>query len=125
MFVPEVMRTAFTSHIVQFAIVAFSSVFFLVDPLAAIPTFLAITSRHSSPMRRRMAARACWTCFFVLTAFAAAGTAIFRVFGITLPAFQIAGGLILLLIGLDMLQARRSTQEGPPETEEGSAKDDV
>ncbi len=125
MLVPEVMKNAFTSNSVQFAIVAFSSVFFLVDPLGAIPTYLAITSRHPSPVRRRMAAHACWTCFIVLTAFALAGTAIFRIFGITLPAFQIAGGLILLLIALDMLQARRSTQEGPLETEEGSAKEAV
>ena len=90
-----------------------------------IPTFLVMTSRHDSQTRRRMAARACWTCFIVLTAFAFAGTAIFKLFGITLPAFEIAGGLILLLIGLDMLRAERNTQEGPTETIEGAVKDDV
>lgn len=72
-----------------------------------------------------MAARASWTCFIVLTAFALAGTYIFRMFGITLPAFEIAGGLILLLIGIDMMQARRSTQESVSEAEEGSHKEDV
>ena len=47
-------------------------------------------------------------------------------FGITLPAFEIAGGLILLLIGLDMLEARRSpTQETHGDTEEGAAKEDA
>jgi multiple antibiotic resistance protein len=47
-------------------------------------------------------------------------------FGITLPAFEIAGGLILLLIGLDMLEARRSpTQETSGETEEAAAKEDA
>ncbi|HVP63475.1 MAG TPA: MarC family protein, partial [candidate division Zixibacteria bacterium] len=66
-----------------------------------------------------------WTCFFVLTAFALAGTLIFKMFGITLAAFEIAGGLILLLIGLDMMQARRSTQEGASETEEGLHKEDI
>ena len=45
-----------------------------------------------------MARRAAVTCFFVLTVFALAGSLIFRFFGITLPAFEIAGGLILLLI---------------------------
>lgn len=119
------MHGAFNAHIVQFTLVALSSVFFLVDPFAVIPTFLVMTARHDSLTRRRMAARACWTCFIVLTAFAFAGTAIFKIFGITLPAFEIAGGLILLLIGLDMLQAERPTQEGPPETAEGSVKDDV
>jgi multiple antibiotic resistance protein len=123
--VGHIMHGAFSAHIVQFTLVAISSVFFLVDPFAVIPTFLVMTARHDSATRRRMAARACWTCFIVLTAFAFAGTAIFKLFGITLPAFEIAGGLILLLIGLDMLQAQRSTQEGPPETIEGTAKDDV
>ena len=48
----------------------------------------------------------------MLTSFALAGQLIFQMFGITLPAFEIAGGLILLLIGLDMLEAKRSpTQE--------------
>src|SRR5262249_6084896 len=54
------------------------------------------------------------------------GNFIFRIFGITLPAFEIAGGLILLLIGLEMLQARRSaTQEDPSETMEGAAKEHI
>jgi multiple antibiotic resistance protein len=72
-----------------------------------------------------MAGRAAWTCFIVLSLFALSGTFIFRLFGITLAAFEIAGGLILLLIGLEMLQARRSTQEGRSETEEGSQKEDI
>ena len=59
-----------------------------------------------------MARKAALTCFIVLTSFALGGQLIFSMFGITLPAFEIAGGLILLLIGLDMLEAKRSpTQE--------------
>ncbi|HEY3929494.1 MAG TPA: MarC family protein [Candidatus Koribacter sp.] len=123
--VGHIMHGAFSAHIVQFTLVAISSVFFLVDPFAVIPTFLVMTARFDPKTRRRMAARACWTCFIVLTAFAFAGTAIFKLFGITLPAFEMAGGLILLLIGLDMMQAERPTQEGPTETMEGTAKDDV
>jgi multiple antibiotic resistance protein len=73
-----------------------------------------------------MARRAAWTCFAVLCSFAAAGTLIFRLFGITLPAFKLAGGLLLLLIGVDMLQARRSqTKETPSETEESMERDHV
>jgi len=110
----------------QFFLVALTSIFVLVDPVAAIPTFLIMTAGADMADRRRMARRAAWTCFVVLSCFAAAGTFIFRLFGITLPAFKIAGGLILLLIGLDMLRARRSpTKETPTETEEGSEKEDV
>ena len=73
-----------------------------------------------------MAVRAAWTCFVVLLTFSMAGTFIFKLFGITLAAFKIAGGLILGLIGLDMLKARRSpTKETPGETEEGTEKEDV
>ncbi len=114
------------SPIVRFSLLALSSIFFLVDPFAAIPSFLAITSRADSTRRRRMARKGALTCFIVLTTFAVAGQLIFRMFGITLPAFEIAGGLILLLIGLDMLEARRSpTQETHGDTVEGAAKEDA
>ncbi len=112
--------------IAQLFFVALTSVFFLVDPIAAIPTFLAMTGHADSDQRRHMAKRAAFTCFIVLTAFGLAGSLIFRLFGITLPAFKIAGGIILLLIGIEMLQARRSnTKETPGETEEGAEKEDV
>lgn len=110
----------------QFSLVAFSSIFFLVDPFAAIPAFLVMTADDTAERRREMARRASCTCFVVLTAFAAVGRFIFALFGLTLPAFEIAGGLILLLIGIDMLQAKRSaTQEQPRERQEGSEKADV
>jgi multiple antibiotic resistance protein len=62
----------------------------------------------------------------VLSAFAVAGQYIFKMFGITLPAFEIAGGVILLLIGLDMLEAKRSpTQESREEAAEAALKEDA
>lgn len=114
------------SDLLQFSFVALTSVFFLVDPIAAIPSFLAMTAEQDRLSRRHMAKRAAWTCFVVLTGFGAAGSLIFRLFGITLPAFKIAGGVILLLIGLDMLRARRSpTKETPDEAAAGAGKEDV
>jgi multiple antibiotic resistance protein len=111
---------------VRFSLLALSSIFFLVDPFAAIGTFIAITAGADAPRRRRMARRGALTCFIVLSTFALIGRVIFRMFGITLPAFEIAGGLILLLIGIDMLEAKRSpTQESTGETEEATAKDDA
>jgi len=117
---------ALHSTYVRFSLLALSSIFFLVDPFAAIPSFIAITSGVDSRRRRRMAFKAALTCFIVLTSFALAGQYIFSMFGIKLPAFEIAGGLILLLIGIDMLEAKRSpTQESSDETEEGAAKEDA
>src|SRR6266581_3765455 len=112
--------------LVRFSVLALSSIFFLVDPFAAIGSFLAITAGADAMRRKRMARKAALTCFIVLTSFALAGQLIFKMFGITLPAFEIAGGLILLLIGIDMLEAKRSpTQEAHGDTEEGAAKEDA
>ena len=122
----EALNELSTAPLVRFSVLALSSIFFLVDPLAAIPSFLAITEGADPARRKRMARKGALTCFIVLTTFAIAGQLIFRLFGITLPAFEIAGGVILLLIGLDMLQARRSaTQEASGDTEEGAAKEDA
>src|ERR1700733_1179634 len=96
------------SDYVRFSLLALSSIFFLVDPFAAIGTFMAITAGEDSKSRARTARRGALTCFIVLTSFALIGKLIFRMFGITLPAFETAGGLILLLIGIDMLEAERS-----------------
>ncbi len=114
------------STYVRFSLLAFSSIFFLVDPFAAIGSFLAITAGADKARRKRMAFKASLTCFIVLTAFAFAGQFIFSLFGIKLPAFEIAGGLILLLIGIDMLEAKRSpTQESSDETLEAASKEDA
>ena len=118
--------SAALADLLQFSFVALTSVLFLVDPIAAIPTFLSMTAEQDGAQRRHMAKRAAWTCLVVLTGFGAAGKLIFRLFGITLPAFKIAGGVILLLIGLDMLRARRSqTKETPGDAEEGAEREDV
>ena len=111
---------------VRFSLLALSSIFFLVDPFAAIPTFLAVTGSAEPERRQRMARKACMTALIVLGGFAFAGEAIFRLFGITLPAFELAGGIILLLIGLDMLEAKRSpTQEAAGDTVAAAQKEDA
>ena len=105
---------------------AVTAVFFIVDPFAAIPAFLAMTGGYSHIRRKQMARRAALTCLAILTIFAMFGKYIFRIFGITLPAFKFAGGLLLLLIALDMLQARRSrTRETPEEHSDASTAEDV
>jgi multiple antibiotic resistance protein len=104
----------------------FTSVFFIVDPFAVIPTFLAMTVRDTPPQRRAAARRGAWTCAIALIAFALAGSLIFKIFGITIGAFKIAGGVLIGLNALDMVQARRSQQrETAVETAEGIQKDDV
>lgn len=109
----------------QFALITFTSVLFIVDPLEAVPAFLVVTQDEDRAARRRTALRAAVAMAAILVVFAAAGRYIFAALGITLPAFRIAGGLILWLVALDMLHARRTTQESGDELAEGAAKEDV
>lgn len=109
----------------QFALITLASVLFIVDPIAAIPTYLVITRNESATERRRTALRACVAMTIILIAFAAVGRYLFQALGITLPAFRVAGGLILGLVAFDMLRGERSTQEGRTEVREGQEKDDV
>jgi multiple antibiotic resistance protein len=109
----------------RFALVTFTSILFIVDPIAAIPTYLVITQQETPAERRRTARRACVAMTLLLVVFGATGTTLFRAFGITLPAFRTAGGLILWFVAMDMLHGERRTQEGEDEVYEGQIKEDV
>ena len=107
-------------------VLVFTSILFIVDPLIVIPSFLAMTQRDAVEMKRAHARRGAWTVAITLSLFAAAGGVIFTMFGITIGAFKIAGGILLGLNALDMVQARRSQQrETPAETAEGMEKSDI
>jgi len=110
----------------QELLLVFTSVLFIVDPFAVVPSFLAMTARDKPATRRVLARRGAWTTAVTLMLFALAGSLIFTVFGITIGAFKIAGGVLMGLNALDMVQARRSQQkETPAETKEGIEKEDI
>jgi multiple antibiotic resistance protein len=101
------------------------SIFFVVDPLAAIPAFLTMTADDPPPMRRSMARRAAIVSTVILVVFSVAGGLIFKLFGVTIPAFRIAGGIVLGLSALEMLKAERPTRETQEEIREGVRKVDI
>jgi multiple antibiotic resistance protein len=110
----------------EYTLLAFTSLFVIVDPISTVPAFLAMTHEDAPEQRIRMARRACVVMVGVLLAFASFGQGIFSILGITLPAFQIAGSVVLLIVALDMLQARRSrVQQTPVETMAGTEKEDI
>jgi multiple antibiotic resistance protein len=113
------------SELASFALVTFTSMLFIVDPVAVVPTYLVITQDETPEQRRGTALRACIAMTILLVLFAATGTTLFRAFGITLAAFRTAGGLILWFVAMDMLHGERRTQEGRDELAEGQAKEDV
>ncbi len=114
------------SELLTYALVCFGSIFSIVDPFAAVPIFLALVGDRSREEQRRAAMRAAITCFVVLGSFGTAGTLILHFFSITLPAFKIAGGIILFVVGFEMLRAHQSsTRSNKEEQAEAQAKDDV
>jgi multiple antibiotic resistance protein len=112
--------------IATFTALTFSAIFFVVDPFAVIPIFLAMTEGDSDAKRKDMARRACLVAGGVMAVFAMFGGVIFRVFGISLPAFKVAGGILLLITAIDMLRAQPSrTRSSPVEEEESAQKEDI
>lgn len=110
----------------EYILLAASSLFVIVDPLATVPAFLAMTPTDTPAQRIRMARLACCVAAGVLLGFAVAGNWLFHYLGITMPAFQLAASLVLLLVALDMLRAQRSrVQETSEETAAGIEKNDI
>ena len=110
----------------EYALFCFGTLFVIVDPVAAVPAFIAMTASHSIPDRVRTARLACLVTSGLLGLFAFIGQPLFRTLGVSLPALQVAGGLLLLLVSLDMLRAQRSpVQETAEETAAGVNKHDV
>ncbi len=88
---------------ISFGILCFSSLLTVIDPLAVAPVFTSITRGTSGSAARKLAVRACLVALGVLVVFAVSGAFLFKLFGITLDAFRIAGGIVFILLGLPML----------------------
>ncbi len=112
--------------IASYALVCFGSLFSIIDPFAALPIFLALTGSTDHATRQRTALRASLTCFLVLTTFALGGQYIFSYFSITIPAFKLAGGVLLFGVGMEMMSAKQSnTRTTTEEQVEAESKEDV
>ncbi len=102
------------------------SVFVILDAPGMVPIFLSLTEGMDRPARRKTAAKASMVCLVVLLAFSLAGPALLAVFGITVPAFRIAGGILLFSIALGMLRVEMlRTKATPEEVVESHGKEDV
>jgi multiple antibiotic resistance protein len=110
----------------EYILLATTSLFVIVDGLGTVPAFLAMTPTDTPEQRLRTARVACATAGSVLIVFAYSGMFLFKIFGITMPAFQIAASIVLMMIALDMLRAQRSrVQQTKEETEAGTEKTDI
>jgi multiple antibiotic resistance protein len=114
------------ASLIEYILLTSSALFIAVNPLAVVPAFLAMTHNDSAEVRARIAVRACFAAGAVLAVFALAGTWILRCFGLSLPAIEIAGSIVLMIVALDMIQARiTATQETREETLAGAEKESI
>jgi multiple antibiotic resistance protein len=95
---------------------AFVTLIVIMDPAGTIPVFLALTGGRSTRARRRLAWQAVVVSISVIAAFAAFGQQILRYLGITVPALQGAGGLLLILVALELLTGKQEDPEDQPTT---------
>lgn len=100
----------------------FIILFVVVDPIGLAPMFAALTRDDTPRQRRRLALRGVLIAGFILVAFVIAGDALLRSLGVGLPAFQVAGGVLLFLLAVDMLFARHSGLRSTTEREQREAE---
>ena len=111
---------------VTFALLSLSSVIIIVNPLGATLTYVSLTSGMDVPARIKVAKESCWYAFLILLVFALLGGIILQLFGITIEAFRIGGGILLFLIGMEMVYARTSrTKLTATEKYESMDADDI
>ncbi|MEE4187750.1 MAG: MarC family protein [Roseobacter sp.] len=107
-----------------FIITAFATMFVVIDPIGLAPLFVALTQGMTDAARRRIAFRATAMAVLILLAFAAFGEALLSFIGISMPAFRVAGGILLFLTALEMLferrTKRREDQSGEEENDDPS-----
>ncbi|WP_299281970.1 MarC family protein [uncultured Tateyamaria sp.] len=106
-----------------FLITAFVTMFVVIDPIGLAPLFVALTQGVPERERRAIAVRACAIGMLILVVFALFGEAVLGFIGISMPAFRVAGGILLFLTALDMLFERR-TKRREDQSEDADAQDD-
>lgn len=105
------------------AVTVFMGFFAIMNPIANVPIFLSLTSGDSRQTTRAVALRSLTLAFLIITLFSVAGKIIFELFGITLPAFQITGGILVFLIGFHMLQGGQSRVQQPSEEDKQQSRE--
>lgn len=92
---------------------SFTTLLVIQDPLGAIPIFLSLTTRQSPQERKVSARQATWVSLSVILVFAVFGRYILKFLGISVPALQVAGGVLLLLVALELLTGKADDSPDP------------
>lgn len=113
------------NDLVTFGLTALAGYFAIANPIPAAPIFIALTGNDGPRVRRMIARNAVLTAFFVVVLFSVAGKVIFEMFGVTIAALRIAGGILVAIIGYQMLQGRSSAVQVPRQVEGEEPPPDV
>ncbi len=98
------------SHeLLTFSISVFTGFFAIMNPIANAPIFLGLTDTFNDSEKKKVAKVSTLLAFIIVTSFIIMGNFIFTAFGITIPAFKIAGGILVFFVGFEMLQSKRSS----------------
>ena len=96
------------SSLFTFSLTVFTGFFAIMNPIANTPIFLGLVEGQSETAKKRIARTASITAFIIVVSFVIVGKYIFDLFGITIPAFKITGGVLLFYVGFEMLQSKTS-----------------
>lgn len=107
---------------IEFVKTAFVTLFVAIDPPGLAPIFVALTAHLSKAQRKSTAIRGVIIAFCILTAAAIGGKALLELLGVSIPAFRIAGGILLFAISMEMIFEKR--QERKTETAEKAINED-
>ncbi|MEJ2361658.1 MAG: MarC family protein [Gammaproteobacteria bacterium] len=107
---------------VQHTFTVFMGFFAIMNPIANVPIFLGLTGDDDRQTSASVALRSLLLAFIIVTLFAIAGKIIFHLFGLTLPAFRITGGLIVFIIGYHMLRGNPSSLHHPEEASQPQSR---
>ena len=104
------------SDILTYCISIFTGFFAIMNPLSNIPIFISLTEGADKETKQKVNKKAVLTAFIIIAVFVILGKFIFQLFGITIPAFKITGGVLIFFVGFEMLQSKKSNVKHLKET---------
>ncbi len=96
-------------NLITFSLTVFTGFFAIMNPIANVPIYLSLVQGADKSKQKRIAKKSTLVAFIIVFAFVVLGKFIFELFGITIPAFKITGGILIFYVGFEMLQSKRST----------------
>jgi multiple antibiotic resistance protein len=96
------------TDLVTFSLTVFMGFFAIMNPIANTPIFLGLVGEKDKAEKKEIARTSCITAFLIVVFFVILGKYIFELFGITIPAFKITGGMLLFYVGFEMLESKKS-----------------